>query len=209
MAERVKTGRRARIQALVLDALMRAVDDLRPQTVGRASGRVLELGFGTGRNLEHLGDGVVLLVGLDLLDTRGAPIVERRIQRARLPVERRLASASAELPFESASFDSVLATWTLCSIERPLEALSEVRRVLAPGGRLLFVEHGRSDRSGVARWQERLTPLWKRLMDGCHLDRRVDLLIEQAGFELEELQRFPYRGPALFASMYRGVARPR
>lgn len=200
---------RARVKTRVQDSLMRFVDELRPQTVTQASGRVLEVGFGTGRNLEHYGPGVERLVALDPLDTRGASVVEQRILRARFPVERAITAASGELPFDSASFDCVLTTWTLCSIRGPLATLAEMRRVLKPGGRYLFVEHGRAPTPRLARWQERVNPLWCRVMDGCNLDRPIDGLVEDAGFSLVALERFRHRGPALLAHMYRGVAVPR
>lgn len=209
MGEGAIRGWRARIKARVQDSLMGFVDELRPQTVGRASGRVLEVGFGTGRNLEHYGGEVERLVALDPLETRGASAVEGRIARARFPVERAVAAAGGELPFETASFDCVLTTWTLCSIRRPQDALAEMRRVLKPGGYYLFVEHGRGPSPRVARWQERLNPLWSRVMDGCNLDRPIDRLVEDAGFSLVALERFRHRGPALLAHMYRGVATSR
>ena len=94
-----------------------------------------------------------------------------------------LVRASAErLPFADAAFDTIVMTWTLCSIPEPSAALAEMRRILKPGGRLLFVEHGLSPEPRITRWQHRLTPCWKRIGGGCHLDRKMDDLIRAAGF---------------------------
>ena len=185
---------------------MRFMDELRPQTVGAAAGRVLEVGFGTGRNLAYYGAGVEKLTGLDPLNTEGARTVEERIARASFPVERTLLTSDDRLPFAEARFDCIVTTWTLCSIPDPRKALMEMRRVLRPGGHYLFVEHGRSPRPSTERWQDRLNPIWRRLMDGCNINRRIDRLVEDAGFSLASLDRFQYKGPPLLTYMYRGVA---
>lgn len=185
---------------------MRFLDELRAETVGTARGSVLEVGFGTARNLAHYGAGVEKLTGLDPLWTEGVRAVEERIARARFPVERKVLRADGELPFDAGRFDCVVTTWTLCSIPAPAAALAEMRRVLKPGGRYLFIEHGRSTRPSTERWQDRLNPIWRRLMDGCNINRRIDQQVEQAGFSLVSLDRFQYKGPSLLAQMYRGVA---
>ena len=185
---------------------MRFMDELRPQTVGAATGRVLEVGFGTGRNLAYYGAGVEELTGIDPLNTEGVRTVEERIARAPFPVERTVLSGGDRLPFEEARFDCIVTTWTLCSISDPRKALVEMRRVLKPGGRYLFVEHGRSSRPSIERWQDRLNPIWRRLMDGCNINRRIDRLVESSGFSFVALDRFQYKGPALLTYMYRGVA---
>jgi len=190
----------------LLDWMMRSVDDLRPETVSRAHGEVLEIGFGTARNLPHYQPAVRSVTGLDPMPTEGLAIVEQRIAQARFPVERTVLRADGELPFDAGRFDCVLTTWTLCSIPDPLTALSEMRRVLKPGGRYLFIEHGRSERARTARWQDRLNPLWRGLTGGCNMDRRMDALVEQGGFQLVSLDRFQAPGPPLLACMYRGVA---
>jgi ubiquinone/menaquinone biosynthesis C-methylase UbiE len=97
-------------------------------------------------------------------------------------------------------------TWTLCSIPEVERALGEMRRVLKPRGRYLFIEHGRSDSDSTARWQDRINPIWKRVCDGCNINRKIDRLVEDGGFELTTLDRFRAKGPGIAAAMYRGVA---
>lgn len=194
------------VKPRLLDWTMRFMDDLRPETVSQAGGEVLEVGFGTALNLSHYGDAVRSVTGLDPMATDGLALVEERIARARFPVQRTLLRADGELPFDAGRFDCVLTTWTLCSIPDPLAALAEMRRVLKPGGRYVFIEHGRSDRASTARWQDRLNPLWRGLTDGCNINRPMDELVEQGGFQLASMERFRARGPTVLAHMYRGVA---
>jgi SAM-dependent methyltransferase len=199
-------GLRERTKPYIQDWTMRFMDELRPATVGAAEGSVLEVGFGTARNLVHYGAGVEVLTGLDPMPTEGVRAVEERIARARFPVERAVLRADGELPFDAGRFDCVVTTWTLCSIPDPATALAEMRRVLRPGGRYLFIEHGRSSRPSTVRWQDRLNPVWRRLMDGCNINRPIDQLVAAAGFSLTSLERFQHRGPSVLAHMYRGVA---
>jgi ubiquinone/menaquinone biosynthesis C-methylase UbiE len=192
----------------LIDWGMRQVDDERTATLADARGEVLEVGFGTGLNLRYYPAGVTRLVAVDPmvgLDER----VRARVAQAPFPVERHALRAEGGLPFDAARFERVVMTWTLCSIAKPEPALAEMRRVLAPGGRLLFIEHGLADDPGLARWQRRITPLWKRFTGGCHLDRPIDRLIEASGFRLEKLERFRHPGaPGVAAQLYRGAARP-
>jgi SAM-dependent methyltransferase len=102
--------------------------------------------------------------------------------------------------------DNALITWSLCTIPDASRALAEVHRVLGPGGRLHFVEHGLSPNPGPARWQRRLTPLWRHLAGGCHLDRPIDQLVSNAGFDLARLDRYRFSWPEPFAYLYEGVA---
>ena len=199
-------GLRELLKPRIQDFAMRFMDELRPETVGEAGGDVLEVGFGTARNLEHYGSGVARVTGLDPMSTEGVAPIDARIARAPFPVERAVLRADRELPFDSGRFDCVVTTFTLCSIPEPDAALAEMRRVLRPGGRYVFIEHGRAERESTARWQDRLNPIWRRVMDGCNINRRVDQLVEQAGFSLASLVRFRYRGPSVLAQMYRGVA---
>lgn len=178
----------------------------RPLVAPLASGRVLEVGFGPGLNLEHYGNDVTHVFGLEpagkLLEKAAA-----RVEGAAFPVD--LIEAGAEdIPLETATVDTIVTTWTLCSIPELAKSLMEMRRVLKPSGRLLFLEHGRAPDVGVARWQDRLTPLTRKLL-GCALNRPMDQLIEAAGFSLSELRKEYFDGPRLIAYHYVGQARPR
>lgn len=110
------------------------------------------------------------------------------------------------IPLGDDSVDTLVMTWTLCSIPGPLAALSEMRRVLKPGGALLFVEHGLSPEPGVARWQHRLTPVWRHIAGGCHLNRKIDDLLREGGFEIAELKAGYADGPRPMTYMYEGRA---
>ena len=121
-----------------------------------------------------------------------------------------LVEGSAEaIPLESASVDTVVTTWTLCSIPDAGRALREMHRVLRPTGRLLFVEHGRAPEPNVRWWQDHLTPAWKRIGGGCHLNRAIQSLIEDGGFQFDRFETGYMRGPKPLAFMYEGTARPR
>jgi len=186
---------------------MSGMDDLRPDTITRARGNVLEVGFGTGRNLRHYPEGVDSVAALDPLATGGIrERIEQRISAVPFPVTQHRLRADGELPFDDARFDTVVTTWTLCSIPDAASALREMRRVLRPGGRYLFVEHGRSDSDRTARMQDRLNPLWRRLADGCNLNRQIADLVADSGFGPVQVERFRGKGPGVVASMYRGVA---
>jgi ubiquinone/menaquinone biosynthesis C-methylase UbiE len=178
------------------------------RVVTAAEGRVLELGIGSGLNLPFYKTAQVThVLGLDPL-----PRLLSMSRRAAtdMPYVTDLVAGSAEaIPLEDASVDTVVTTWTLCSIPDVAHALRESRRVLKPDGRLLFVEHGRSPEARVIRWQDRLTPLWKRLAGGCHLNRAITQLIEESGFRIERLESGYMRGPRIMTFMYEGCARPR
>lgn len=197
---------RERIRPWIQDFAMRLMDDLRPETVGRARGDVLEVGFGTGRNLRHYANDVRSVWGVDPMVTHGVGPVERRIEESPFPVERATLRADHRLPFDEKRFDCVVTTWTLCSIPDSQAALAEMRRVLKPGGLYLFVEHGRARRERTARWQDRLNPIWSRLNEGCNLNRPIDQLVENAGFELASIDEFEGKGPRIVSHLYRGVA---
>ncbi len=177
----------------------------RRQALGPLHGDVLEIGFGTGLNLVHYPQAVTGVVALEparLLPRK----VARRIADAPMPVE--LVHGSAEqLSFGNRRFDCVLSTWTLCTVPDVAAALREVRRVLKPGGEFVFLEHGRSDSPGIAKWQDRLNPLQQRIGVGCNMNRAIDRLIMEAGLKLERLDRFQMPGiPRLVGEMYRGIA---
>lgn len=179
----------------------------RARIAGAAAGRVLEIGVGSGLNLPFYGTAAREIVALE----PAAPLLAMARQAphaASLPVS--FLEASAEtIPLEDGSVDTVVTTWTLCSIPRAAGALDEMRRVLKPGGRLLFVEHGLAPDAGVRQWQHRLTPLWRRLSGGCHLDRAMATMIEDAGFRIDGLRTGYMAGPKPMTFMYEGSARPR
>jgi ubiquinone/menaquinone biosynthesis C-methylase UbiE len=120
-----------------------------------------------------------------------------------------LEGSAAAIPLEKASIDTIVSTWSLCSIADVPRALGEMLRVLKPGGRFLFVEYGRAPDASVRWWQDRLTPIWKRLGGGCHLNRAIAELIGDAGFYIESLNTGYMRGPNPMAFIYEGTARPR
>jgi SAM-dependent methyltransferase len=191
----------------LLDRMMRQLDDLRPGALSGARGEVLEVGFGTGLNLPAYPAAVTRVVGLDPNPKDGLPALERRVRAAPFEVERCALRADGTLPFETGRFGTVVTTWTLCSIPDAARALEEMRRVLAPGGRYLFIEHGRAPGERTARWQDRVNPVWRRLTGGCNMNRPIDRVVREGGFVLEGLERFRQKGPGLLAHMYRGVAR--
>jgi SAM-dependent methyltransferase len=202
-------GLHRRLKPRIQDWTMRFMDDLRPDTIGEARGEVLEVGFGTGLNLRFYDAGAIASVtGLDPLATDEVGLVNERVARAPFPVKRTALRADGTLPFDAGRFDCVVTTWTLCSIPDAPAALAEMRRVLAPGGRYVFVEHGLAPHERTRRWQDRLNPLWNRIADGCNMNRPIDRLVEDAGFELASLERFRARGPGVLAHMYRGIATP-
>lgn len=178
----------------------------RERVISRAAGRVLEIGAGSGLNFPLYGSDVERVIALEP-SRKLLAMARRAAGNTTRPVELLDASAEAIL-LPDRSIDTVVTTWTLCTIPEVARALTEMRRVLKPGGRLLFVEHGRSPDAGVRRWQDRLTPLWKRLGGGCHLNRGIADLIEKAGFRIEHLDTGYMRGPKPMTFMYEGSARP-
>lgn len=176
----------------------------RQRLVPRAGGTVLEIGFGSGINLAFYGQEVRRLYAIDPSPELWK-LARARAEAARVRPEFVLASAEA-IPLRDAAIDDVVMTWSLCSIPDPQRALAEISRVLKPGGRLLFVEHGRSPDARVRRWQDRLTPLWKRLAGGCHLNRPIEDLVTGARFRLREIDRGYSEGPRPFTYLSRGIA---
>ena len=177
----------------------------RAKVVPLAQGDVLEIGIGTGRNLEYYVAGRVRsIVGLDP-GTEMHGIARRRIVKSGLPVQ--LVGVSARrIPFEAGAFDTVVVTYSLCSMQDPGAALAEMRRVLRPGGRLLFCEHGLAPDASVRRWQERLNPVWSHLAGGCRLDRDVPALLQAAGFRSPDMERGYLPGPKPLTYNYWGTA---
>lgn len=179
----------------------------RSQIVPRAEGQVLEFGAGGGINAQFYDPSrVEKVTGIDpsaeLID-RAAP----NLQKSKVPIE--IVGGRAEaLPFADASFDTVLITFTLCSVEDQAQSLAEARRVLKPGGQLLFLEHGAAPDPGVAKWQERVEPVWKRMAGGCHLTRPVGEAVRRAGFAVEDhVGMYMPKTPQILGWVESGVAR--
>jgi ubiquinone/menaquinone biosynthesis C-methylase UbiE len=178
----------------------------RRRLIPRAAGLVLEVGAGSGLNLRFYGPGVTRVIAVD--PSLGLwRLARRRVARAEVPVGF-VAGSGEAIPLPDASVDTAVLTWTLCSIPDPAAALAELRRVLRPRGRLLFVEHGRAPDASVRRWQERITPHWRRWAGGCHLDRPIDALIRTAGFTFAELEARYVGHPRAMTYFYRGMASP-
>ncbi|HEY6085031.1 MAG TPA: class I SAM-dependent methyltransferase [Nitrospira sp.] len=180
---------------------------LRTSLLKDVEGTVLEIGFGTGLNLAHYPHGIL---HLDVVDPAGflPQRIAARIAAVPFAVQSHRNMAEA-LPFDDAQFDSVVSTWTLCSLADPQKALGEIRRVLKPNGRFLFLEHGRSRDQRIAAWQDRLNPIQNIIGCGCHLNRRIDKLITSSGLRIEALDRFQMETvPRLGGAMYRGWATP-
>ena len=193
----------------LMDRVMRgpAFQEQRRVALRPVEGRVLEIGFGTGLNVPHYPSTVAWLTAIEpgvLLEGT----IAARVTAAPMPIEIVQVPAE-ELPWSDRSFDCVVSTWTLCTIADPVRALAQIRRVLKEHGRLVFLEHGRSENASVARWQNLVNPVQRVLACGCNLNRRIDRLIADNGFTLDRLDRFVMPGvPRIGADMYRGVALP-
>ncbi|ARS50613.1 class I SAM-dependent methyltransferase [Ectopseudomonas hydrolytica] len=184
---------------------MGAVMKARSQIVPLARGRVLEIGIGSGLNLGFYdAQRVEVVVGVDPSAEMQA-LARERAARCQVPVEM-IALELGQIQAADASFDDIVCTFTLCTIPDAIAALGEMRRVLKPGGRLLFCEHGLAPDLPVVRWQKRLTPLWKPLAGGCHLDRDIPALIEAGGFHIREMSTGYLKGPRPMTHVYRGWA---
>ncbi len=180
----------------------------RAKIVPKASGRVLELGVGMGLNLSlYDADKVTSVTGVDpASELRTAALAAPRDPRLQLDIQD---GTAEDLPFEDKSFDTVLCTFTLCSVCTPCVALAEARRVLKPTGRLLFCEHGLAPDAGIAKWQRRIEPFWKRIAGGCHLTRPVGTAITASGFKIEEADSmYVPKTPKIAAWNEWGVAAP-
>ncbi|MEO5924432.1 MAG: class I SAM-dependent methyltransferase [Bryobacteraceae bacterium] len=186
----------------VIDVAMRQqrLEPYRRRVLAGAEGRVLEIGVGSGPNLPFYPKQATEILGLE-------PHTKLQAMAARAGVQVVPGSAEA-IPLDRASVDTVVTTWTLCSISGIEAALVEMRRVLRPGGKLLFVEHGLAPDAGVQKWQHRLTPMWKGIAGGCHLDRDIPALIRAAGFEIVQMDTGHMPGPRPMTFMYEGWARP-
>lgn len=183
----------------------RPLMECRREVLSGARGNVLEIGVGTGLNLPLYPRHVRQIIAIDS-NAGMMPRAHRRAARTGIGVDFRIVSAEG-LPLESGQFDTVVSTWTLCSIPDVAAALQEVRRVLKPDGVFLFVEHGLSNDPGIRRWQDRLTPFWKQLADGCHLNRDMEMLIGRNGFAFAELRKYYLEKiPKIGGFLYQGKA---
>ena len=184
----------------------KAMQEERKRCLKDVKGTVLEVGFGTGRNLPYYPRTVTKVVGVDPSET-STRLARKRIAASPFPVE--IVGLSAEkIPVADASFESIVSTFTLCTIPDVAGALLEMRRALGPGGRFYFVQHGHAQDPRVQRWQERLNSVEQTVFGGCHLNRRISALIEHAGFEIEQLENSYLKGAPKFAGfLYRGVAK--
>jgi len=191
----------------LIDVAMRNPETagLRAAWIPKARGQVLEVGIGSGLNLPFYSPEVERVYGVDPSVELGR-LARTRAAASATSVEFIPQSAEQPLPLANASMDTVVLTWTLCSIPHASNALHEMKRVLKPGGRLIFLEHGRAPDPGVILWQDRLTPFWKRIAGGCHLNRKIDELITEAGFQITELRTDYLPGPRPMTYTYQGFA---
>jgi len=179
---------------------------LRGDLVTQARGDVLEIGIGSGLNLPFYSPEVALVYGVEpSLELQ--KLARKREMRGPIKVEFLLQSAEETLPLADESIDTIVMTWTLCSIPDAPRALTQMRRVLKTRGHLIFIEHGRSPDASVVVWQDRLTPVWKKIGGGCHLNRKIDELLTAAGFEIDELKTSYLPGPRPMTYTYQGFAR--
>jgi ubiquinone/menaquinone biosynthesis C-methylase UbiE len=180
---------------------------LRAAWIPKARGEVLEIGIGSGLNLPFYSPEVQRVFGVEP-SAEIQRMARKRAAAGSTTVEFLSQSAEERLPLANGSVDTIVVTWTLCSIANAPKALDQVKRVLKRSGRLIFVEHGRSPDPGVVVWQDRLTPFWKHLAGGCHLNRKVDELIAGAGFQILELKTSYLAGPRPLTFTYEGLAQP-
>jgi SAM-dependent methyltransferase len=185
---------------------LKAVEPLRRRVCEGLEGEIVEIGFGSGLNVPFYPAAVERAVAIEPVDTAWKLSAKRRAE-ARVEVERSGLDGQS-LPLDDASFDCALSTWTMCTIPDIERALSELQRVLRPGGKLHFLEHGLAPDEGVRRWQHRLEPLQKRLFGGCHLTRSAPDLVAAAGFTVDEVDAFYEEGtPKFLGADSLGVAR--
>jgi ubiquinone/menaquinone biosynthesis C-methylase UbiE len=182
----------------------KAMQKVRRPALEGLSGTVVEIGFGSGPNVGLYPSGVDKVYAVEPSQV-ARTMASERVAASEVDVEF-IGLTGEQLPLPDASVDSVLSTFTLCTIPDVDQALREARRVLKPGGRLFFLEHGLAESPKVQKWQHRLDPIQQRVAGGCHLARRIDDLVADAGFDIDRLARFTIAGPKTHSSMYCGVA---
>lgn len=183
----------------------REMSRLRGEWVPRVSGRVLEIGIGSGLNLPFYQNDVAV-TGVD-------PSAELRVMAEEVAADNQVdvefvTRTAEDLPFDDNTFDAAVVTWTFCTIPQPELAVQEIRRVMKKSGQLIFIEHGRSTEANVVKWQDRLNPMWKRIGGGCNLNRQPDLMLQEHGFAFKQLEQSYIPGPKWATYTYRGVAIP-
>ncbi len=176
----------------------------RARVAAGLEGEVLEIGFGSGLNIPYYPAGLNRVWAVDPA-VAGRKLAANRAAECPVPIEHIGTDAQA-LPVGDASIDSVLSTWTLCTVPDAMRALAEIRRVLRPGGTFRFVEHGLAPDAWVARLQQRLTPVQRRAFGGCHLNRRIDQLVADAGLELTRMETYYMKGPRVLGYTFEGAA---
>jgi ubiquinone/menaquinone biosynthesis C-methylase UbiE len=179
---------------------------LRGDWIPQARGAVLEIGVGSGLNLPFYSSKVQTVFAVEP-SIELQKMAQKREALKHIKVEFLSQSAEDALPLPNESIDTIVVTWTLCSIPDAPRALAQMKRVLKPDGRLLFIEHGRSSDANIAAWQDRLTPVWKKIGGGCHLNRKIDELLAAAGFAIGELKMDYLPGPRPMTYTYQGFAR--
>jgi len=184
---------------------MSMLTEQREQVVPAAEGTVLEVGIGSGLNLPFYDrTRVERVIGVEPDEGMWKRSAKRR---ADAPVQvDRIPLCGEAIPLDDNSADTALITYSMCTIKDPVAALREMRRILKPGGRLLFLEHGASSEASVRKWQRRIDPIWKRLAGGCHSGRPIVDYVRDAGWQIEHLEQGYIRGPKVLAYEYRGSA---
>lgn len=190
----------------IVDLTLRGseVEQARARVTAGLDGEVLEIGFGSGRNIPYYPARLTRVRAVDPAAV-GRKLAAERAAASAVPIEY-IGLDAQRLPADDASADHVLSTWTLCTIPDPVAALAEISRVLRPGGAFHFVEHGRSPDAKVARMQDRLTPLQRRVAGGCRLNRPIDHLVTGAGLEVTRLETYYMKGPRAMQYTFEGVA---
>ncbi|WP_319419946.1 class I SAM-dependent methyltransferase [Pleurocapsa sp. FMAR1] len=180
------------------------LEEYRQQLLADVSGEILEIGFGTGLNLPHYPDNVSKITTIDP-NVGMQKLARARIAASNISVDHKVLNGES-LPMADGSFDSVVCTWTLCSIPQADKAIAEVYRLLKPGGRFFFIEHGLSQDPKIQAWQNRLTPIQKAIADGCHLNRQIKHIVQQKFNDVTIEQFYAPKLPKVIGYMYRGIA---
>ncbi|MGD1912013.1 MAG: class I SAM-dependent methyltransferase [Rivularia sp. (in: cyanobacteria)] len=176
----------------------------RQQVLAEVEGEVLEIGFGTGLNLSYYPEEIHKIITID--NNPGVhKLAQKRIETSSITVDHRILSGE-DLPMAENTFDSVVSTWTLCSIEKVEQAVKEINRVLKPGGKFFFIEHGLSNEASIQVWQNRLNPVQKIIGDGCHLNRNIRQIVEQEFNRVKLEEFYVEKTPKVAGYMYKGVA---